>query len=648
MMMRGIKSDSGLLAAFVYFFISLLCLFLYSFGWSGGWHFDDAPNLERLSQVFSQARLNGNAAIEFVFSGDAGPLGRSIALASFLIDGSGWPFYPEEMLYTNSLLHILNGTLLFAILLNLGRLQGWEVSKSAWIAALSAGLWLLLPISASSSLMAVQRMAVLSNSFMLLGLWFYLLGRAQLGISSWRCWLWMVGGLGGGTLIGVLTKEQAAILPLLVWVLEAWLLPRPQLDKNAHRNLWRLFQFLFFYFPAFLILAYLMHVVLSAQEIYVTREFDLAQRLWTQSIILWDYLRLGFFPRSSGFGPFHDDYHIYDVGFPTVIAVLSWGAFFVIAWCVRKKTKLLMFALLWFLVAHLIESSVVPLELYFEHRNYLAMAGPMFALLVALWEWGERNRKIRLVGLVVLAYGGIMASVLFQVTSLFGDSELAAEIWYIEHPGSMRASQYIAQQYSKKNELDVSLRILDDAARKNINSGALTLQGLQLACVLNKPQGDLEQRLEQVLKELPIAPQRFAITQTLGKLKVLHDNEDCEGFIRQRHLRLIAQGALNNPHISAVAIEKSNLHMFLALQAIEARNLDQTMHHLLGALDAYPQISTLKLTSGVLRSAGIGEEMTSILEQYQPRWPRNPWLRKRMQKEWREITELVDSTRKDN
>src|SRR5690606_9131073 len=361
----------------------------------------------------------------------------------------------------------------------------------------------------------------------------------------------------------------------------------------------------------------------------------------SQSIILWDYLRLAFFPRPAGFGPFHDDYHVYSMGFPAAIAALCWGLAFVIAWCLRKKTVLPMFALLWFFCAHLIESSVIPLELYFEHRNYLATVGPLFALVMTLWQWGEKYGRVRLVGLGLLAYGSIMAGVLFQITSLFGDPELAAEMWYIEHPGSTRASQYLAQQYVKKNDVHAALRILDESAANSSNSGALRLQGLQLACVLNKPQDELKQRMEQVLDELPMAPRRFSIMSTLGVLKTQNESMGCGGFIQKNHLELIALAALNSPGISSSAIERSNLHVFIALQSIGDRDLGKTMHHLVAALEAFPQVPTLKLTAAVLKSAGISEEMRSILETHQPKWPRSPWLRVRLQQEWSEISKLI-------
>ena len=51
------------------------------------------------------------------------------------------------------------------------------------------------------------------------------------------------------------------------------------------------------------------------------------------------------------------------------------------AWKYRKKAPVYTFAVFWFLGGHILESTVVPLELYIEHRNYLPLLGPIFAVI---------------------------------------------------------------------------------------------------------------------------------------------------------------------------------------------------------------------------------------------------------------------------
>ena len=636
--------------ALLFFALSMaVCFFAYSQGWSGGWHFDDAPNLRPLEQVFELGIINSEAAFDFVFSGDAGPLGRPLSLVSFLVDGSAWPHDPHAVLYTNSLLHAMNGLLLWGVLFNLGRLCAWQKSKSAWLASLSAGLWLLLPLSASGVLMAVQRMAVLSCSFMLLGLWIYLLARQRLGQNGWRAWLGMATGLGLGTLLGVFTKEQAGLLPVLAWVLEGCWLPRPIFHSPWQQRWWQIFKAVFFYVPTISISAYLLQIIWHADGAYSTREFDLSQRLWTQAIILWNYLRLAFLPRAVAFGPFHDDYTVYDSSSILAwLAAAAWLLVAVLAFILRQRTRLPLFALLWFTVAHLVESTVIPLELYFEHRNYLAVVGPLFALVVAFWNWAERSNASgrpawRWLSLILGAYAIILSAVLWQTTSLFGQPPVAAQMWYEQHPRSIRAAQFFAQNLVNFNNVSSALRVLDATAQARPNSGTLSLQGLQLACVLNHPHTDLQKRLDLVLREIPLAPQRFSIIETLDKLNTLRKDKSCDGFIQREHLLEISRAALKNPRFSSIPQERSNLRVFMASLFMDAKELSPTMENLLAALDAVPSLQNLQITALVLQSAGIGKEMEEILDKYPPKLPRNPWIRKRMEKEWEELRNKVES-----
>lgn len=636
--------------ALLFFALSMaVCFFAYSQGWSGGWHFDDAPNLRPLEQVFELGIINSEAAFDFVFSGDAGPLGRPLSLISFLVDGSAWPNHPYALLYTNSMLHAINGLLILGFFFNLGHIQKWSQNKSIWIASISAGLWLLLPISASSVLMAVQRMTVLSNSFIFLSLWIYLLARQNLERSSLKALLGMGLSLAFGTLLGVFTKEQAGILPILVWILEShWLTP-PILSNYWQRRCWKIFRIVFFYIPAIAIAAYLIHVIWNSEVFYAAREFDIKQRLWTQAVILWDYLRLAFFPRATAFGPFHDDYHIHDgSSLLAWTAAMGWILFAILTFALRKNTRLPLLALSWFIVSHSIESTVVPLELYFEHRNYIALAIPIFALIVLIWHSVEQGNKSaasawRCFILVVCLYMLIISVVLWQTTSLFGQSALAARVWYEKHPNSIRAAQFFAQNLVAVDNISGALLVLDATSQARPNSATLSLQGLQLACILNHPHSELENRISLALRELPLAPQRFSIIETLDKLNTLRKDKSCNGFIQREHLLEISRAALKNPRFSSIPQERSNLRVFMASLFMDAKELSPTMENLLAALDAVPSLQNLQITALVLQSAGIGKEMEEILDKYPPKLPRNPWIRKRMEKEWEELRNKVES-----
>lgn len=608
-----------------------LVLWAYSFGWSGTWHFDDKGALNSLTQVFANGTIDLTAAWFFILEGTAGPLGRPVSLASFLLDGSGWPHHPDEMLRTNSFLHILNGLLLFLVFFRICCLKTACNNKSAWIASCAAIIWLLLPIHASASLMAVQRMTVLACSFMLLGLWLYLLGRGMLSKQSLAGWFFMLVGLGLGTVLGALSKEQALLLPTMVWVMEAWLLKKPELLKATEQKLWLAFKVVAFYLPTFFILWYLAQRIPGAENAYAGRNFDLSERLWTQTVILWDYLRLALLPRASSFGPFHDDYRIFTLEPASIMALTAWLLALALAWLYRKKSRLPMFALLWFLAAHLIESTVIGLELYFEHRNYLAVAGVIFAIVYAAFSWAEKQGKMLAFSVGIAAYALMQLFMLFQVTTLFGQPALAAEIWHLEHPNSARATQYIVLQSLEQGEQQGALRILDRAADSIPNTPILRMQSLLLSCELGVSSEDSQERFKKLLTELPTASKQFNASSMLLTFEKMHSAGLCSDILSADNRQELALTALKSKVITASSIEKANLHVFLANGFIEKRDLQSAMENFIAALKVKPDVSILQQAAAVLISAGLAEEALELFSEYPPRLPKNPWLKKKEQ-----------------
>src|SRR5580765_379939 len=96
--------------AAVFWIAILLCLCVYWPGLSGGFLFDDDPNLSPLGS-YGGVR-DWETFKSFVTTGFAGPLGRPIALASFVLDATTWPAAPYPFKLTNLWIHLLTGVAL--------------------------------------------------------------------------------------------------------------------------------------------------------------------------------------------------------------------------------------------------------------------------------------------------------------------------------------------------------------------------------------------------------------------------------------------------------------------------------------------------------------------------------------------------------
>lgn len=530
-----------------------LVLWLYSFGWSGAFYYDDHAPLAGLARVEDWL-----SAANFVFSSTAGPLGRPISMASFLLHASTWPNANAHLFAVNTLIHAINGTLVAALTLTLLQLSRGPHHHNAWIAVATAALWLVMPIQVSTSLIAIQRMASLSALFVFAGLLLYLRGLAIQAYRPRRALFLQATGLGLFTLLAILCKENGALLPLLAGVIEFTVLAQcPAIAR--WRNLRRLA--LAGAFAA--MLAYLGSVVFDAAASYQHRSFTLSERLLTEPVILWRYLNLAFLPASLAYTPFHDDVAPFQtlLGTPVVAtAIAAWLAALAGAVIWRRRFPVVALAILWFAVAHLLESTVIALELYFEHRNYVALFGPCL-----LFAWGVASlarRYPRLAPTGFAAYLALMAGVLFQVTSLWGDRLLAAEIWAMQEPASARASAHLASIYNNEMKApDVALRILDNNARACPECTSTRAQALALACSIERPE-HFRDRYAAFRAALAGPGSASGLVESLSVLHGAIREKQCT-LVAMEDLREIYLELLDKPRYAARLGVRTNLHVSL-------------------------------------------------------------------------------------
>ena len=223
--------------------------FAYSPGITGSIQFDDLGSLGELAFV-----EDFSSALTYVLSGTAGPLGRPLARATFLLEAHAWPSAPEVFLRTNILLHLLNGALVAWFLYLLGILRQQSEQGSALIACGTGAIWMLLPILASSSLFIVQRMTTLSATFVLAGAIAYLYQRRAIERHPVLVLAGMTLSLGLGVVLGALTKENGALLLVYMLAVELTLLNRPRVIT---RSRWRLWFSVVLVLPGAILLAYL-------------------------------------------------------------------------------------------------------------------------------------------------------------------------------------------------------------------------------------------------------------------------------------------------------------------------------------------------------------------------------------------------------
>lgn len=555
------------------FGVLLLPLFgylVYSPGLTSGFFFDDFPNLVGLEEVSDL-----NSAFAFVLQPKGGPLGRPVAMFSFLLNSASWDSAAQDFIFTNICIHLLNGLLLLWCALRAVRLLGWDEGRAAWFAFALAGLWMMQPLLVSASLMVVQRMTTLAATFALLGILLFLHGLARVRSRPLVGYIWMSSAVIFGTLIGALTKENGALLPLMLLVLQGTVLSSCVQTLDAQYLRWRR---IFLVLPSLAIIGYMLYLLPSMPGAYGHREFTFEQRVMTEARILMQYLGLILFPRRNQIGPFQDDFPLSNGLLDpaeTLASCLAIGALLTASVLFRKRIPVFSFAVLWFFAGHLIESTIIPLELYFEHRNYLPAIGPLAAIVVlALHGWpGPRIGPT-----VLLIYGALVVWVCFTVTSVFGDKNQAAILWQYEHPDSIRSTQNYSLAYSLRGDYGAAARVITAYSDRHPEDIGVAMQSLQLSCLT----GNAAQRLAQLRERDALFESGRLNSVVCGaaeKIAQLIVEGACTG-VAVDEFTDVSREILSNRKISAAREVSYCLNDAQAMLYFNERDFQGTMEHL--------------------------------------------------------------------
>jgi protein O-mannosyl-transferase len=604
--------------------------FAYSPGLGASLQFDDHHNLGGLANV-----NDATTAFQFVFSGSAGPLGRPLALGSFIPQAYAWPSAPEVFLQTNILLHLLNGVLVTWLLYLLGCARKRPQQKAALVAVGAGTIWLLMPLLASSSLLIVQRMTTLSAAFTLLGAVGYMYARKSSDRQPTLALWGMTVAIGGGAVLAALAKENGVLLFVFILAVEFALLDRP---ANIPRGLWRGWFSVVLIAPTIALAIYLASLLPYSESLVLRRDFTGLERVITQAGILWKYLYLAFLPNVPSLGPFQDDHQVQRslLNPLTILAVVGWLLTISAAIALKRKAPLFAFAVAWYLAGHLLESTTVSIELYFEHRNYLPLIGPIYALVGSLAELGHARRRLALIG--AAAYAAILGSVLFSTTSLWGSPDVAAEMWQIYKPQSTRAAQHLAVALERQGFPSAARRLLARHVEANPDARAVKLQMLTITCQL-EPGSDHGETIDVLEEELLEARFDYSHLAALHQLYQLARSQNCPN-IPLSAIHQLGNSLLKNPRFNTPIVQH-NLHAILAKVSVDERNFESAMHHLGAALNAHHNTDTLRFAIQTLNSGGRSDISRQLLTEARQKTPPTHSLRAR---QWRQELDLIEES----
>ena len=532
---------------------------------------------------------------------------RQLTMASFALNYYFSGLDPFWFKATNLALHLANGLLVFVFAQALLRIVGTRNQPSlsrnatAWLSVLVAAAWLLHPVNLSAVLHSWQRATLLSGFFVLAGMALFVIGRTW-QLEGKRGGLFMVlSALFAFTPLATLAKENGALLPVFLFLIE-WIFFHFQAQSTRDRRSIRVFWLLTagvllvggFYFLV-------RHGWLTGG--YDRRAFTLEERVLTECRVLVFYLKSILLPRGAELSLYHDDFALSTsllTPWSTLPSLVFMASLAAAGIAMRKRAPVLAFGVLFFLVGHSIESSVIALELVHEHRNYIPSVGLLFAACYYLAALGSRlvissaNMR-RTTAATAVAASVLVASLAFVTATrarTWGDPVEFASVGVTYHPQSSRWHTELANAYfvmskasppSREHFLESSRAEFLEAARLSAyyRAGAL-LAVIFVDVDLRRPLSP--EILEQAAAELRGRPLSSYSVTNMEKLLIRLSKKDTE---TDPHVAVALLEAIKtNPTLRSR--ERGKVLAAAVQLAVDKLTIDDATQLAIEALTAYP------------------------------------------------------------
>lgn len=385
---------------------------------------------------------------------------RVVGYVSLYVDFLRNKLDPTGYHYTNLLIHILNGVILYVLVKKLCSLEKLELSSftSSFIAFLAASIFLLHPLQTQAVTYIVQRLASLVTLFYLLAICSYIYARSSKKalkqiLFSLLCSIAMV--------LAFFTKQNAASLPLVILLVEYFFFNRTIAKKVVFSCIMVVVGIVCASFIFESALAPYVKILdgLTRETLDISR----SEYFLSQLSILWIYVGTFFWPTELHleYGKTIDSFG----GISSVIAASAHIIAVLSAFYIRKKHVLIAFGIAFFYISHLVESSIIPIrDLIFEHRTYLPNVGLIFIVISLFAMTSERflnSRKFFFPFVVAIGLLVVMSILTYQRNEEWLNPEQFYENELIYVPENVRVLHNYAEYSGRMGDLKKSEELIN-------------------------------------------------------------------------------------------------------------------------------------------------------------------------------------------
>jgi tetratricopeptide (TPR) repeat protein len=498
------KSLSGLFSRYETLFLlslALIVILIYTNTIGSPFIFDSRNNIESNPHIrISKITLNSLAEAAFKSNARQRPLSNiSFALNYYLHGYNVVGFH-----VVNILVHISTGFVLYLFVKSTFRTPALRsrYGDYMWISFFTAAVWMVHPVQTQSVSYIVQRMNSLCAMFYVLSILFYT--RFRLSGRQKNKW-WLFSGCILAGVLALASKQIAATLPVFIIAYE-WYFFRDLELKWLKKHIPLLTGCLLL--AAVIALALLGGNPLDGiLEGYKGRDFTLTQRLLTEPRVIIFYLSQLLWPHPSRLNLDHDFPLSTSLTDPitTLFSIFTIVALIGLAVVLARKQRLLSFCILWFFGNLVIESSILPLEIIFEHRLYLPSMTFFLIIGLVIYRW---VKPAWLPAVLLCAMVTVCAVWTNQRNAVYSDRIALWQDCVDKSPRKARPYNNLGvaladQDYHEKYQKALQIDPLYQDPVANI--------GLSLA-----EQGKMEESITQFLKALAINPKDYKTLNNLG------------------------------------------------------------------------------------------------------------------------------------
>ena len=586
------------LTVFLLFFIFVFTA--YSTNYDASWHFDDYPNIVDNPQIhIKDLKVKSFKGALFAGYDNGQYLGRQlyrpVPMLTFALN---WYMGKDNVLgyhIVNNAIHLVTTLFLFLTVLNLlmsSNLKDKYQRNEYAIAFLAAILWAVNPTQTQAVTYLVQRMASLAAMFYIIGIYFYLKARMSSSVYN-RC-LFIAGCL-LSFVLSLGSKENTVTFPIAVVMIEI-LFFQDLKDRNTRRKVIGAVMISGIFMAAILTILYIKETIPHLFKAYENRMFTLRERLMTEPRIIMYYLSQIFYPIASRFSLVHDIKISTSLLRPwtTIPSIFAIIFLLGIGFSQIIKRPIIALSIFFYFMNHIIESTAIPLELIFEHRNYLPSLFLFFPFSVGLiWLVNYFKKKsLFLQKLLVVSIAGVILS--FCAGTIVRNRAWATEktLWedcIAKAPGMARSYHNLAYyHYRKIGNRNKAMELYKKSLTKKFTYSK-TAHALTFNCMatIYFDKGDYKSSIKCLKKALEINPDYqnalynitlvYVRTGRFSKAlesaeKLLSQSKESSDFLQTKGFVLLTTGRFDEAISylkSALDIdagnEKAHLYMGVAL-----------------------------------------------------------------------------------